>query len=119
MHSSQSWDQAAVHAMWELFTAEELEGLLLVATSNTFNALDKPAALWNCHCSWFLFNSYRVYAIILLKSLSPGKLVACIVESGGYHPRLLTSNADVCSRSPLAAHLKDPKQHKQNGIQMT
>ena len=55
--------KAAIHAMWELLTAKESEGLLLVDASNAFNALNRPAALWNCRVLWpcfsrFPFNSY-------------------------------------------------------------
>ena len=52
--------EAAAHAMREMFEADESESLLLVDAANAFNALNKPAALWNCwllwpHCSLFLF----------------------------------------------------------------
>ena len=39
--------KAAVHAMRDLFEANETEGLLLIYASNAFNVLRRPAALWN------------------------------------------------------------------------
>ena len=52
--------EAAMHATKELFEADKTEGLLLVDAANAFNALNRPAALWNCcvlwlRCSTFLF----------------------------------------------------------------
>ena len=44
--------EAAVHAMKELFEADESEGLLLVDAANALNALNKSAALWNCRVLW-------------------------------------------------------------------
>ena len=66
--------EAAVHAMRDLFEADETEGPLLVDVSNTFNVLNRPAALWNCRvlwpkCSVYLYNCYRGYATIIVKSL--------------------------------------------------
>ena len=42
----------AVHAIKELFEANETECLLLVDKANTFNASNRPAALWNCRTLW-------------------------------------------------------------------
>ena len=55
--------EAASHATREMFEADESECLLLVDAANVFNALNRPAALWNCRllwprCSLFFFNSY-------------------------------------------------------------
>ena len=66
--------EAAIHAMKEIFAAEETEGLLLVDASNAFNVISRAATLWNCRvlwprCSVFLFNSYRGFAVIIVKSL--------------------------------------------------
>ena len=44
--------EAVVHAMRELFESDETEGLLFVDAANAFNALNRPAALWNCQVLW-------------------------------------------------------------------
>ena len=54
--------EAVVHAMKDVFVAEETKGLLLVNASNAFSVLSRPTALWNCcvlwpQCSRFLLNS--------------------------------------------------------------
>ena len=111
--------EAAVHAMREVFEAEETEGLLLVDAANAFNVLSRPAALWNCRvlwprCSRFLFNCYRGYATILVRSLSTGKLHTILSREGttqGCPLAMLMYAVGVC---PLISRLKDPAQHKQN-----
>ena len=79
--------EAPVHTMSELFQSDEAEGLLLVDASNAFNSLSRQAALWNCRvlwpcCSKFLFNTYRGYAVILLKGLSSAKLLVQHSQEG-------------------------------------
>ena len=44
--------EAAVHAMKDVFEAEETEGLVLVDASNAFNSLSRPAPLWNHRVLW-------------------------------------------------------------------
>ena len=108
--------EAAVHAMWELFTAEESEGLLLVDTSNAFNALNRPAAFWNCQvlwprCSWFLFNSCWGYAVFLLKSLSSGKLLVLLSQDGTIQGCPLAMLMYTVWVLLLISHLRDRKKH--------
>ena len=79
--------EAAAHAMREMFEADESEGLLLVDAANAFNALNRPAALWNCRllwprCSLFLFNYYCGYDVILLKGLYSRKLLILLSQEG-------------------------------------
>ena len=39
--------EAAVHAMRQLFAAEETQGILLIDAHNAFNSLNRRAAMWN------------------------------------------------------------------------
>ena len=110
--------EAAVHAMREVFEAEETEGLLLVVAANAFNVLSRPAALWNCRvlwprCSRFLFN-YRCYATLLVRSLSTGKLHTILSREGTTQGRPLAILMYAVGVCPLISRLKDPAQHKQN-----
>ena len=41
----QSGAEAAIHAMKEIFDSDETEAIILVDASNTFNLLDRKAAL--------------------------------------------------------------------------
>ena len=90
--------------MRDLFQSDESDGLFLVTTSNTFNSLSQPAALWNSSvlwpcCSRFFFNSYRGYAVILLKACHLGSCLFCIVRRELY-PRLPVGYADIHCQSP-------------------
>ena len=117
--------EAAIHAMKEIFAAEETEGLLLVDASNAFNMISRPATLWNCRvlwprCSVFLFNSCRGFAVIIVKSLQADG------RKGKRAPFLLLSREGTTQGCPLAmlqyavgilpliSRLKDPSKHKQN-----
>ena len=56
--------EAAIHAMREIFDDEETEGVLLVDAENTFNSLNRAAALHNCQVlcpslAPILINIYR------------------------------------------------------------
>ena len=111
--------------MKEIFAAEETEGLLLIDASNAFNVISRPATLWNCRvlwprCSVFLFNSYRGFAVIIVKSFQADG------RKGKRAPFLLLSREGTTQRCPLAmlqyavgilpliTRLKDPSKHKQN-----
>ena len=111
--------EAAAHAMREMFEADDSEGLLLVDAANAFNALDRPAALWNCRvlwprCSLFLFNSYRGYAVILLKGLYSRKLFIILSQEGTTQGRPLAMLMYSIGVYPLISLLKDPKHYKRN-----
>ena len=116
--------EAAIHAMKELFEAKETEGLLLVDAANAFNALSRPAALWNCRvlwprCSRFLFNSYRGYAAIILKCYENGgsrpgrKIMVIYSKEGTTQGCPLAMLEYACAVRPLITRLKDPSKHKQ------
>ena len=109
--------EAAVHAMREVFEAEETEGLFLVDAANAF--LSRSASLWNCRvlwprCSRFLFNCYRGYATILVRSLSTGQLHTILSREGTTQGRPLAMQMYAVGVCPLISRLKDPAQHKQN-----
>ena len=71
----QSEVEGAIHAMSALYDDHSNDGLsfLLMDAANAFNSVSRAAALWNAqalwpNCSHFLFNMYRSYAFLLLKS---------------------------------------------------
>ena len=71
----QSGIEGAVHAMSALYDDHSNDGwgFLLVDATNAFNLVNRAAALWNARvlwpsCSCFLFNTYRGYALLLLKT---------------------------------------------------
>ena len=109
--------EAAVHTMSHTINDNDTKGLFLVNAANAFNSISRPAALWNCRvlwprCSMFLFNFYRGFPIIILKSAdtihvllsqegtTQGCPVAMLMYSIGVHP--------------LISRLKDPAMHTQN-----
>ena len=115
--------EAAVHAMRDLFETDETEGLLLVDASNAFNALNRSAALWNCRvlwprCSIFLFNCYRGYAMIIVKSLggksSQEDLLIIYSKEGTTQGCPLAMLMYAVAIQTLILHLKDPSSYKQN-----
>jgi hypothetical protein len=71
--------EGGVHTMrelWEQYGEEDHEdgyGMLLVDASNAFNAVNRIAALWNARQKWpsaarFLFNTYRGYSLLVIRS---------------------------------------------------
>ena len=71
----QSGIEGAVHAMSALYDDHSNDGwgFLLTDASNAFNSVNRAAALWNArvlwpNCSRFLFNTYRGYVFLLLKT---------------------------------------------------
>ena len=66
--------EGAIHAIRELFQdkCDDRFALLLMDAANAFNSISRSAALWNARvlwtrCSRFLFNSYRGYALLIIK----------------------------------------------------
>ena len=66
--------EAAIHGLSQSFEAHCNEGwgLLLTDAENAFNSISRPVFLWNARilwtrCSRFLFNSYRGYAVLVLR----------------------------------------------------
>ena len=73
------WDairiEGAIHAMSALYDDHSNDGwgFLLMDAANAFNSVNRAAALWNARvlwpsCSRCLFNTYRGYAFLLLRS---------------------------------------------------
>ena len=67
--------EGAVHAMSALYGdhSDDGWGFLLMDAANAFNSVNRAAALWNARvlwpsCSRFLFNTYRGYAFLLLRT---------------------------------------------------
>ena len=67
--------EASVHAMQSLFEEHSKAGwgLMLGDADNAFNRINRPAMLWNVRvfwsrCSIFLFNTYRGYALLIIKT---------------------------------------------------
>ena len=63
--------EAAVHAMRDLFDREDMDGILLVDASNTFNSLNRRSALLNMFhlCPSFatiLTNTYRLASYLFI-----------------------------------------------------
>ena len=60
--------------MRQIYNEKSIEGfgLLLMDADNAFNSVKRSAALWNSRvlwvrCSRFLFNSYRGFALLIIK----------------------------------------------------
>ena len=65
-------------------------------------------------CSRFLFNSYRGYALILLKGLLSGKLLVLHSQEGTTQGCPLAMLIYAIGILPLVSRLKNPELHKQN-----
>ena len=77
--------EGAIHAIRQLFQnrSDDGYGLLLMDAANAFNSISRSAALWNARvlwtsCSRFLFNSYRGYALLIVK----GTAVSLLSKEG-------------------------------------
>ena len=71
----QSGIGGAIHAISALYDDHSNDGwgFLLMDAANAFNSVNRAGALWNAQvlwpsCSHFLFNTYKGYAFLLLKS---------------------------------------------------
>ena len=68
--------EGAIHAIRQLYQQKcDGFGLLLMDASNAFQTISRAAALWNARVLWsrcarFLFNSYRGYALLIIKGTS-------------------------------------------------
>ena len=111
--------EAAVHAMKDTFELDETEAILMVDASNAFNAVSRPAMLWNCRvlwprCSRFLFNSYRGYAVIVLRDPSRSTTKILVSREGTTQGCPLAMLAYAIAILPLIRELKNPTLHTQN-----
>ena len=66
-----SGSEAAIHAMHAIFEADETDGVLLIDASNTFNALNRQAALHNIRVecpiiATYAINTYRLSARLFI-----------------------------------------------------
>ena len=66
-----SGSEAAMHAMYTIFEADETDGVLLIDASNVFNALNRQAALHNIRVqcpivATYAINTYRLSARLFI-----------------------------------------------------
>ena len=109
--------EGAIQAVKELFDliCDAGWGLLLVDAKNSFNSLNRVAALWNARvlwprCSRCLFNTYRGYAALFLQGSSDYLLSKEGVTQGDPLSMMLYAVAIL----PLIRSLKNPKRWTQN-----
>ena len=103
--------EASVHAMKSLFEEHCTDGwgLLLGDADNAFNRINRPAMLWNVRvfwsrCSIFLFNSYRGYALLIIK----GSNEFILSKEGITQGDSLGMKAYGIGQLPLTRKLKNP-----------
>ena len=111
--------EGAIHAISQKFNehSDEGWGLLLTDAENAFNSISRPVFLWNARIYWtrgsrFLFNSYRGYAILALRSSSQVHYLfskeGCTQGSG------CAMQAYAIGILPLIRKLKKPDKWTQN-----
>ena len=66
-----SGSEAAIHAMYTIFEADEMDGVLLIDASNAFNALNRQAVLHNIRVQCpiiaiYAINTYRLSARLFI-----------------------------------------------------
>ena len=94
--------EAAVHAAhmaWDAHASEPDWGFLKIDATNAFNEQDRTMALWVARHEWphgacFLFNCYRHYALLVIRS--PDGHAFIFYSRIGYtsiHPRCLAAKA--------------------------
>ena len=111
--------EGAVHAMKDIFEQEDCEGVLLVDASNAFNVLSRSAMLWNCRvlwprCSRFLFNMYRGYAVIIVRSVNNSAVKHLYSREGTTQGCPLALLSYAVGILPLIRQLKNSTEYTQS-----
>jgi len=111
--------EASVHLMKTLFDENSKNGwgLFLGDADNAFNRINRPAMLWNVRvfwprCSRFLFNSYRGFAILLLKDSK--QLIFILSKEGITQGDSLGMKVYGIGILPLTRKLKNTVKYTQN-----
>jgi hypothetical protein len=109
--------EAAIHGLSQSFEAhcDEGWGLLLTDAENAFNSISRPVFLWSARilwtrCSRFLFNSYRGYAVLVLR----GSKEFLFSKEGCTQGSGCAMQAYAIGILPLIKKLKNPEKWVQN-----